>query len=66
MIRQTRTRMAGQNLGASLGVPDPATGIAQGHHGHVDAMIGQPGHLPYGGAGAQIAYAAQHGAFAQE
>jgi hypothetical protein len=66
MIKQTKTRMAGQNLGASLGVPDPATGIAQGHHGHVDAMLGQGGHLPYNRPQAPVMYAAQHGAFAQE
>ena len=37
--------MAGQNLSASLGVPDPFTGIPGGHHGMVDAAIGQPGHI---------------------
>jgi hypothetical protein len=65
--------MAGQNLAASLGVPHPATGQAQGHHGTVDAMLGQAGHLPPALMQspmhpmlANVAYAAQHGAFAGE
>jgi hypothetical protein len=65
--------MAGQNLAASLGVPHPATGAPQGHHGVVDAMIGQPGHLhpnlvqaPLTAMSPQVMYAAQRGAFAGE
>jgi hypothetical protein len=67
---QAKMRMAGQNLAASLGAPGPG-GTPQGHHGMVDAAINQPGHsyqgmmqAPLNRAG--LAYAAQHGAFAQE
>ena len=70
---QRSTRMAGQNLGASLGVPHPVTGHPQGHHGAVDMMIGQPGHFypglmqaPLTTMSPQMMYAAQHGAFAGE
>ena len=60
---KSKMRMAGQNLSASLGVPNPATGVPDGHHGMVDAAIGQPGHPIMSPA---VAYAAQRGAFAGE
>jgi hypothetical protein len=65
-MMQQKMRMAGQNLGASLGVPSPSTGVAQGHHGHVDAMLGQPPHPVSSILSPAVAYAAQRGAFAQE
>jgi hypothetical protein len=63
--------MAGQNLSASLGVPDPFTGIPGGHHGMVDAAIGQPGHI-YNGlmqspmSPQSTSYALARGAFGNE
>lgn len=65
-MAQQKIRMAGQNLGASLGVPSLGTGIAQGHHGHADARLGQPGHPVSSLISPSVAYAAQRGAFAQD
>ena len=65
-MMQQKARMAGQNLGASLGVPHPVTGVAQGHHGVMDARLGQQPHLTPALMQAPIAYASQHGAFSQE
>jgi hypothetical protein len=62
---QTPMRMAGQNLAQSLGVPYP-DGTAQGHHGYVDARIGQAGHAYHGPLQSPIAMAARMGAFASE
>lgn len=67
-------RMAGQNLSASLGIPDPITGVPDGHHGLVDARIGQPGHIYHGlmqspvgmAAPGAVNYAMAHGAFGGE
>jgi len=67
-------RMAGQNLSASLGVPHRVTGIPDGHHGMVDAAIGQPGHIYNGLMQSPVStmppqavnYAAMHGAFGNE
>ena len=62
---QTPMRMAGQNLAQSLGVPYP-DGTAQGHHGYVDARMGQAGHAYRGPLQSPIAMAARMGAFASE
>lgn len=65
-MMQQKTRMAGQNLAASLGVPDPATGVAQGHHGYMDMYMGQQPHLPPALMQSPLAYAERRGAFSQE